>query len=81
MELYDSLERVDSSAKDSIPLALPKNWPKESIQELRVPRLVPPLADGALVARAQAQQGTITSVSAWLECVVVKIIIFSMAGM
>jgi hypothetical protein len=43
MELYDSLERVDSSAKDSIPLALPKNWPKESIQESRVPRLVPPL--------------------------------------
>jgi hypothetical protein len=43
MELYGSLERIDSSAKDSITLALPKNLPKESIQESRVPRLVPPL--------------------------------------
>jgi hypothetical protein len=33
IELYDSLERMDSSAKDSIPLTLPKNLPKESTQE------------------------------------------------
>jgi hypothetical protein len=42
-ELYDYFKRVDSSVKDSIPLALPKNLPKESIQESRIPRLVPPL--------------------------------------
>jgi hypothetical protein len=42
-ELYDYFKRVDSSVKDSILLALPKNLPKESIQESRIPRLVPPL--------------------------------------
>jgi hypothetical protein len=41
--MYDSLKRFDSSAKDMIPLALPLNVRKESIQESRVPRLVPPL--------------------------------------
>jgi hypothetical protein len=35
---------IDSSVNDSITLALPKNLPKESIQESRIPRIVPPLA-------------------------------------
>jgi hypothetical protein len=43
MELYDSLEIFDYSAKNSIPLALLKSLPKESIQESRIPRLVSPL--------------------------------------
>jgi hypothetical protein len=38
-----NLKRISSSAKDSIPLALHKNLPKESTQESQVPRLVPPL--------------------------------------
>jgi histone H3/H4 len=50
--LNDSLKRIDSSAKDSIPLALPQNLLKESIQESRVPRLVPPLVTTEVAEQA-----------------------------
>jgi hypothetical protein len=56
MELYDSLERIDSSAKKLIPLALRKNLAKYFVQELRVPRVVPPLTHSRQSGRERHTQ-------------------------